>query len=158
MLGKACRSRALARSVVAHSAQTTEAEKTPAKAKKPLLLNFKQIITAEPEVKSMYNKYSAKKTIIDGIKFDSKAEAERYRELKLLERAGKITALKRQVKFELIPKQADERAVYYIADFTYEVAGETIAEDVKGYKTKEYIIKRKLFKSLYPSIKFIESK
>ena len=106
----------------------------------------------------MYNKYSAKKTIIDGIKFDSKAEAERYLELKLLERAGKITALKRQVKFELIPKQADERAVYYIADFTYEMSDKTIAEDVKGYKTKEYIIKRKLFKSLYPSIKFIESK
>lgn len=95
------------------------------------------------------NKYGAKKTAVDGITFDSKHEAQRYCELKLLERAGEIHGLKIQVPFELIPaqyigKKCIERAVTYRADFVYRENGETVVEDAKGHKTKEYIIKRKL--------------
>lgn len=98
----------------------------------------------------MINKYRNKKVIVDGEKFDSKKEYNRYCELKLLERAGKITKLARQVKFELIPKQANERACSYIADFVYaEENGKEVVEDTKGVKTPEYIIKRKLMLKLY---------
>lgn len=90
------------------------------------------------------SKFKANKTILDGIQFDSKREAKRYSELKLLERAGVIQNLRLQVKFELIPKQQGERACTYIADFVYEENGQTVVEDAKGMKTKDYIIKRKL--------------
>ena len=62
----------------------------------------------------------------------------------LLERAGKISDLKRQVKFELIPKQQGERACNYVADFTYYEDGKYVVEDCKGYKDKVYRIKKKL--------------
>lgn len=90
------------------------------------------------------NKYHAKKTILDGMVFDSRREANRYAELKLLQRAGKIKNLRRQVPFELIPSQDGEMAVKYIADFVYEENGKEIVEDVKGFRPKDYIIKRKL--------------
>lgn len=64
--------------------------------------------------------------------------------LRLLERAGKISDLKRQVSFELIPKQNGERACSYIADFTYWQDGQYVVEDCKGYRTEGYKIKRKL--------------
>lgn len=84
--------------------------------------------------------------------FDSRKEARRYQELRLLERAGKITDLKCQVKFELIPAQYEngkcvERAVTYIADFVYTEGRQLVVEDVKSAitrKQKEYVIKRKL--------------
>ena len=87
-------------------------------------------------------KYHAKKTELDGITFDSKKEANRYAELKLLERSGAIHNLQRQVRYELIPAQKKdgktiERACHYIADFVYEDNGKTVVEDVKGYRTKE---------------------
>lgn len=96
------------------------------------------------------SKYNSKKTVVDGQKFDSKKEARRYQELLLLEKAGEIQNLCRQVKFVLIPSQRDEngkvveRECSYKADFTYEEGIKTVVEDVKGYRTKEYIIKRKL--------------
>lgn len=97
------------------------------------------------------SKYNSKKTVIDGQKFDSKKEANRYQELVLLEKAGVIKNLSRQVKFVLIPAQRDEatgkvieRECSYKADFKYEEDGKTVVEDVKGFRTKEYIIKRKL--------------
>lgn len=90
------------------------------------------------------NKYKAKKTVVDGITFDSKKESERYCELKLMEKAGLISDLELQPKFLLIPKQKGERAVYYIGDFLYQENGKTVVEDVKGFRTKDYIIKRKL--------------
>jgi hypothetical protein len=97
------------------------------------------------------SKYNSKKTVVDGQTFDSKKEANRYQELVLLEKAGVIKNLSRQVKFVLIPSQRDEsgkvieRECSYKADFMYyDEAGETIVEDVKGFRTKEYIIKRKL--------------
>lgn len=83
----------------------------------------------------------------DGIVHDSSKEANRWCELNLLLRAGKIQDLQRQVKFELIPKQDGERAVHYVADFVYVEDGKKIVEDVKSAatkKNKEYVIKRKL--------------
>ena len=100
----------------------------------------------------MGNKYHNRKIEIDGITFDSAKEARRWQELKLLERAGEIYDLQRQVPFIVIPAQRDEngrlieREVKYIADFTYKKKGSLIrtVEDAKGIRTKEYIIKRKL--------------
>ena len=93
------------------------------------------------------NKYGAKK-IKDpatGFVFDSKAEFIRWCELRILERAGKISDLKRQVKYELIPKQKGERACTYLADFVYKDSdGNTVVEDTMGVKTDSYRIKKKL--------------
>ena len=108
------------------------------------------------------SKYHNKKITRDGETFDSIKEYNRYCELKLLERAGEITELKRQVKFKLIPTIREpvcemsrqgvfkkgkvlEREVSYIADFVYKnKIGFEVVEDVKGVRTKEYVIKRKL--------------
>lgn len=93
------------------------------------------------------NKYGAKK-ITDpttGFVFDSTKEYHRWCELRLLERARKITGLQRQVKYELIPKQDGERACTYLADFVYtDSDGKTVVEDAKGVRTDAYKIKRKL--------------
>lgn len=103
------------------------------------------------------SKYGAKKTVFHGITFDSQKEAQRYAELRLLERGKAISDLRLQVKFELIPAQYDEngklieRAVNYVADFVY-IDLKTckhIVEDTKGVKTKDYIIKRKLMLKEY---------
>lgn len=92
-----------------------------------------------------WNKYGARKvTAPDGQKFDSHKEYTRWCELRLLQRAGRISDLQRQVKFELIPKQEGEQACTYVADFTYYQDGKLIVEDAKGYKTDAYRIKRKL--------------
>jgi hypothetical protein len=88
--------------------------------------------------------------------FDSQKELAHYLYLKEQEQFGIITELKLQVKYKLIPKQNGERAVSYIADFTYKKDGKQYVVDVKGFKTKEYIIKRKLFKSRYPELIFEE--
>ena len=97
----------------------------------------------------MRPKYRNKKTEVNGISFDSRKEAKRYQELLLLEKAGAITDLKMQVKYVLIPSQringkVVERECAYKADFVYVENGETVVEDTKGFKTKDYIIKRKL--------------
>lgn len=111
----------------------------------------------------MTNKYYNKKCEINGIVFDSRKEARRYQELLLLQRAGVIKNLQRQVKYVLIPAQYEsyerygkigqrlkdgrklvERECAYIADFVYEENGKTVVEDTKGFKTKDFIIKRKL--------------
>lgn len=114
------------------------------------------------------SKYKNKKvTVTDEkgnvLKFDSKKEYSRYQELKLLEAAGEITGLKMQEPFILIPRQqatdinSAERACKYLADFYYiDKAGNTVVEDVKGLRTTEYIIKRKLMKQKYPFIMFRE--
>ena len=96
------------------------------------------------------SKYRNKKIIIDGIKFDSKKEGLRYKELRLLERAGLIKDLKLQTKFELQPsfKKNNKtiRAITYKADFDYITKdGRHIVEDVKGIKTEVFKIKQKLF-------------
>lgn len=108
-------------------------------------------------------KYGNKKVVCDGIKFDSRKEAIRYKELLLLLKAGAIQDLQLQKTFELIPAQYEyferyskkgkrlkdgkicvEKAVTYKADFVYTENGKTVVEDTKGFKTKDYIIKRKL--------------
>jgi hypothetical protein len=87
------------------------------------------------------NKFRAIKT--NG--YDSKREAKRAEELKLMQRAGVISDLQEQVRYELVPKQSGERAVHYVADFVYrDKAGTIVVEDVKGMKTDAYVIKRKL--------------
>lgn len=107
------------------------------------------------------SKYHNRKITRDGETFDSIKEYQRWCELKLHEKAGEITELQRQVKFVLIPSQREkvwsekksrfedgkviEREVSYIADFVYNNRlGLMVVEDVKGVRTKEYVIKRKL--------------
>ncbi len=106
------------------------------------------------------NKYQNKKITVAGEKFDSMKEYNRYCELKMLERSGIITDLKRQVKYILIPAQYEpdiigarggrkkgkllERECAYLADFVYKENGLEVVEDTKGVKTADYIIKRKL--------------
>lgn len=105
----------------------------------------------------MYNKYGAKKsTCAQGHMHDSRKEAIRCNELHLLLRAKQITGLEVQKKFSLIPARQypnmkNERSLDYVADFVYidRASGKMIVEDCKGYKTKDYIIKRKLFKDKY---------
>lgn len=89
------------------------------------------------------NKYGAVKTTVDGITFDSRAEANRYCELRLLERCGAITGLERQRKYTLVPKSKYGRALYYIADFTYTQDGQTVVEDVKSKATATAVYKLK---------------
>lgn len=113
------------------------------------------------------NKYGNKKVVVDGEVFDSKREAKRYQELKLLEKCGAIRGLQRQVKYELIPTQKEkstkvytkgrkkgqpiegkviEKAITYKADFVYTDvnSGKQVVEDSKGMRTKDYVMKRKL--------------
>lgn len=99
------------------------------------------------------SKYHNKKTIVDGIKFDSKKESKRYNQLKLLENLGIIKKLKRQVKFELQPSFKFEdktiKAINYIADFTYYENDKLVVEDTKGMRTEVYKIKKKMFMYKY---------
>ena len=95
-------------------------------------------------------KFGNKKVDLDGITFDSKREANRWAELKLMEKAGEISELDRQFPFILIPSQKDEkgkvieRECRYVADFVYKENGKFVVEDTKGFRTPDYIIKRKL--------------
>jgi len=119
-------------------------------------------------------KYNAKKFIIDGMTFDSRKEADRYRYLRDLQAKGLISGLRCQVRYELIPAQYEptgdvyrsgprkgqhkmrlaERPVAYIADFVYnDGAGDLIVEDVKGFKGSKaydlFAIKRKLMRYVH---------
>ena len=103
-----------------------------------------------------YNKYGNERTESDGIKFASRHEANRYIELKYMERAHLISDLQFQRVFTLIGEQRDnkgkilERPVKYIADFVYKDAnGKTVVEDAKGLRTDVYKIKRKLMLMIY---------
>ena len=100
------------------------------------------------------HKYNAKKVIVDEIEFDSKKEAKRYQELKLLEKSGKIRDLKLQPVFLLQEgfyyKGKAQRQITYKADFEYiDERGQRVVEDVKGFKTDVYKIKKKLFLAKY---------
>ena len=102
-----------------------------------------------------YSKYKNVKVKIDGIKFDSKRESERYSELRILEKAGLISNLVLQPRYELQSKFSHngkaEMAIYYIADFSYSDKTEEkiIVEDVKGMETDVFKLKRKMFLKLY---------
>ena len=116
------------------------------------------------------SKYGAEKTVVDGMTFDSRKEANRWCELRLLERAGEIKNLRRQVDYVLIPEKREfptigkrgdvkegrviQKAVKYRADFVYESkGGKTIVEDVKGYKGggayAVFAIKKKLMREVF---------
>ena len=98
----------------------------------------------------MRSKYGNRKLVTAEGRFDSIKEWNRWRELKLLERAGQISELRRQVSFELIPKQDGERACHSIADFVYlDDQGKTVVEDCKGMRTDLYRLKKKLFQWRY---------
>ena len=108
------------------------------------------------------NKYGARKITVDGAKFDSKKEAERWQTLKWMEKAGLIRDLQRQVHFQLTPQVREPDTIgprggvkkgkvilekaEYIADFTYieTDSGKFVVEDTKGWKTPEYILKKKM--------------
>lgn len=98
-------------------------------------------------------KYGNKKTEVDGITFDSQAEARRYKALKLLERAGEIQSLELQPVYELVPSVTlygrKRTAVRYKADFRYIHNGQTVVEDVKGMRTPVYNLKRHLMKAVH---------
>jgi Protein of unknown function (DUF1064). len=109
------------------------------------------------------SKYRAKKTVIDGIMFDSKAEAQYYVELKLLKRSKKIASFECQPEYELIPKFKKNgktfRAVKYIADFLVtHLDGSEEVVDVKGVLTPVYRLKKTLFESKYPHLTIKEVK
>ena len=101
----------------------------------------------------MRSKYGNEKTTLDGLTFDSRREARRWAELQLMQRAGEIRELQRQVPFVLIPTQRDEltgkvleKETRYVADFTYRdnKTHKLIVEDAKGVKTEAYRLKKKL--------------
>ena len=92
-------------------------------------------------------KYRNIKTTIDGITFDSKRESIRYCELKLLAKAKKIQNLRLQVPYVI--RVNGEKICKYIADFVYVEDGQEIVEDVKGMRTREYVLKRKLMKAVF---------
>lgn len=121
------------------------------------------------EVTYLYRKYHNTKTVLNGIKFDSKLEAERYAQLKILERAGVIRALELQPSFELLPSFRKNgktwRKTVYKADFRYILADgdRIIIEDVKGSTaviTDVFRLKQKLFEYKYPdyTISIVTSK
>lgn len=102
------------------------------------------------------SKYHAKKTVVDGITFDSKREADRYLVLKSMEEDGAIENLRRQVRYELIPAFDVDgrhcRPVFYVADFVYVEDGKEVVEDVKGMRTDVYRLKSKLFARRYGKV------
>lgn len=110
------------------------------------------------------SKYHNRRTTLDGYTFDSKAEARRYEELKLLVAAGEIRDLEVHPRFELIPAfYAGEkgggklvRATYYEADFRYidNSRAEFVIEDVKGVQTEGFKLKRKMFMYKHPNADF----
>lgn len=92
-------------------------------------------------------KYRNVKTVLDGITFDSKAEARRYSELKLMQRSGELVAVGCQPSFVVAP------GIRYIADFiVVDKSGKVWLEDVKGVETQAFRIKRKLYDTAYPGI------
>lgn len=110
------------------------------------------------------NKFNNRKIIINGVKYDSKHEYERWKELELLNNIREITDLQFQVKFSICPKAPNVRGSrerFYIADFVYTRSdGTKVIEDAKSpitKKDKTYRLKKQLVQVLYPEYTFIES-
>lgn len=108
------------------------------------------------------NKFHAQKTTVNGVVYDSKKEAKRAVELQYLEKIGQIQDLRQQVEFVLqdgfVNNEGKKiRAIVYVGDFCYTQDGVKIIEDTKGFRTKEYSIKKKLLMYKHPEYKFIES-
>lgn len=107
------------------------------------------------------SKYRSRKTVMDGVRFDSVREANRYAELRLLQRAGQISGLELQPLYVLQEGYRDAsgkwvRPIIYKADFRYQQDGKTVVEDAKGFRTQAYGIKKKLFLAKWPEIDFRE--
>ena len=102
-------------------------------------------------MKSRPAKYRNRPTEFRGETFDSRREARRYQDLLLLQAAGEISNLRRQVKYELIPKTEYFRAGHYVADFVYtdNRTGKEVAEDSKGFRTPEYRWKKKMMYAVH---------
>ena len=109
----------------------------------------KPVPVKTPLKQAKKSKYGAVKTEIDGIIFDSKHEAKRYQELRLLERAGEINNLCLQVPYILIYKSMYGRSIKYVADFVYSRNGLTVVEDAKGMKTPVYRLKKRMMAEKY---------
>ena len=108
--------------------------------------------TYNPKFFKSRSKYGAKKTVVDGITFDSKWESERYGQLKAMERGGLVTELELQVPY--IIEVNDQKICKYIADFRYKLEHanntiEDIVEDAKGVETPEFKLKKKLMKAVF---------
>jgi uncharacterized protein DUF1064 len=106
-------------------------------------------LTEYQELTKPKHKFFATRTEVDGIWFASKKEAARYCQLKILERSGAIKNLILQPEFPLVVN--DTKVCTYRADFSYfdMKAAAPVVEDCKGFRTKEYMIKKKLFEALY---------
>jgi hypothetical protein len=107
------------------------------------------------------SKYRNTRTKVDGITFDSKAEANRYAQLKALQAAGEVQWFIRQPRFLLqegFEKDGQRFSpIEYVADFLIcWNSGEVTVEDVKGMKTRTYRDKRKMFEKRYPTLKIVE--
>ena len=114
------------------------------------------------------SKYGNKKTVVDGIRFDSEREAKRWEELKILEKKGEISHLERQPSFKLYgksgpvliksPRYKNGRHATYRADFAYFCAARNkrIIEDAKGMRTREFILKKAVVEACYPAIEIVE--
>lgn len=98
------------------------------------------------------SKYGAKKTVVDGIKFDSMAEAARYGALKIIQAAGLISELRLQVRYDITVN--GKKICRYIADFVYIENGKEVVEDVKGMKTPVYNLKKKLMEAVHRVVIF----
>lgn len=113
----------------------------------------------------MRSKYGNKKAKASGKVFDSRTERSRYYTLQVLEKAGEISDLRLQVPFEVIPaiyetvevqlktkvkqvRKLVQRATHYVADFVYkDKDGNVVVEDSKGFRTKEYLLKKKMMRA-----------
>ena len=94
------------------------------------------------------NKFGEKKTVVDGIKFDSGRESRRYLELKMLQKAGEIQGLRLQVPYLIVVNE--KKICKYVADFVYtDTNGNEIVEDSKGFRTPEYRLKAKLMLAVH---------
>lgn len=112
------------------------------------------IIPNPKAVKKSRNKYNAKKAWVDGILFDSNAEADYYCKLKLLLRAGEITGFCRQARFVITEGINGERGTEYVTDFIiFYPDGNYRIVDVKGKETEVFKIKVKAFREKYPKLK-----
>lgn len=100
------------------------------------------------------HKYGARPTVVDGQRFDSAAEARRWSELRLLERAGTIRGLERQPEFVCAINGV--RICAYRADFRYFDGQKNIVEDVKGVRTPLYRLKKRLVEALHPGVTIVE--
>lgn len=104
--------------------------------------------------KARPSKYNNKKVDLNGVEFDSTRECRRYQDLELMQRGGQIFELKRQVPYDITIDGA--HICTWIADFTYRINGKQVTEDVKGFKTPEYKLKKRLVEAIY-GVKILET-